>query len=420
MAQVTTYAPTVPPASGDLFQNMNLNPFGSYYGTLGLGHTETALIQRQLENILYRTAPMEFIDLRILQEKSPRTVKSDEFMVQEMGYGRDPMVVAANFAGGGSSTTITVTTGSFAAASIDQILVLPDNSKVTITAKTAPDQVTITAQTGNTLPALVATDVLPVHGGVEGDGMNTFSNYSRYPTIERYNYVQFFLKAQRWGRVERFKYEQAGTLTNYLAEQKNELLFQFRVDISNAYWNGTKGEVTLASGLKAKTMSGVYPSMLAAGSYGATTTLAGIRSGVESMVFNSLYGSRGQTKFLYGESNLIYECQKAWKDEKVRYNPGDRFADLTLDYVNMGATRVVFVPMQRFADTASFPASWQRRLLLIDQEAITPVQMWPEMTGETLPRQNNGTRENFHDFWVEGNKSQEMINPLSCAYLNIV
>lgn len=410
------YNAQVPPTTQ--WRNLDLNSLASTYAAT-YGTNTTALLQRVVRNIIYDVSPEQYMDLKLLSLKTPKQVPSDEFNYHEAGFGRDPLVLAAPDAGGAGPNTLTVTAGSFNASSIDQIVVYPDNTKATVTGKTAPDQVEVTPPTGGTLSALAANDTLALLSPVEADGMNTISNYYRQETIERYNFVQMLIKAVRFGRMELFKYENAGTTSNYIPLQKQRGIDQFRVDLSNVLWNGERGQVTLANGMAAKTAGGIFPTMVNAGSFNTTTSIASLKTAVEDAVLRTEYKRHGYTRFLYGPPRLIYEVSKAWKDDKVRYQPGDRMGDVYLDSVNMGSSRIVFVPMQRFEEPSCFPTSWANRLILLDQESITPCECWGEEMGETLSRTNNGTRENFRDFWISCTFSLEFVNPLGCSFINI-
>ena len=84
-----------------------------------------------------------------------------------------------------------------------------------------------------------------------------------------------------------------------------------------------------------------------------------------------------------------------------------------------------FVPVacDLFREPSCFPAFWQRMILVIDQETITPIKMKgiPQVGGgSTLDKQENGTREGFKDWYVEGQLSLKMNNPLSSFYINVI
>lgn len=421
MAQGTAhrYTPTVPATSR--WQNADLNAVGSTYSsTYGITTADTGLIQRIVRELIYDASPEQYMDLKLLSMKTPKQVPSDEFFYHEMGFGRDPVVINAINAGGVASTTLTVVNSEM--VSEDTIVVYPDNTKAVVTAINSATSIDVTAHdsnNGGTLSALVVGDVLSILSPVEADGADDIAQYFRQETVERFNYVQMLIKAVRFGRMELFKYNNAGTTSNYITLQKQRCVDQFRVDLSNILWNGERGELVLAGNERAKTAGGIYPLMVGAGSFSTTSTLANLKAAVEDAALSTEFKRWGYTRFLYGSPRLIYEVSQAWKEDKVRYRPDDRMGDVYLDSVNIGSSRIVFVPMQRFEETSCFPTEWANRLILLDQESVTPVECWGEEMGQTLPRKDNGTRENFQDFWISSTFSIEFNNPLGSAIINV-
>jgi hypothetical protein len=72
-------------------------------------------------------------------------------------------------------------------------------------------------------------------------------------------------------------------------------------------------------------------------------------------------------------------------------------------------------------EESCFESSWARRAIVLDQEAVTPVKMMgiPQIEeGVTLNLKNNGTREDFMDFFVRGQLSIEFNNPTSSFVMN--
>ena len=268
MANITSeqglYTPNVP-ATG-IYQNRNVNELASNYAD-AYGHDVTALIRRITKSLIFDAAPQQFFDLKLLSMKPFEMVDSDEWHFMEMGYGRDPLQIDTTYTTvvGASTATISVTDSSV--VSVDTIIILPDNSKATVTVinsatsvditmldvtGTAPDVPTITVPGGSTVNL---ANLSPV----EADGADDISQYFRIGAVERYNYVQMLVKAMRFGKMELFKYRNAGSTSNYLSMQKQRMIQQFRIDLSNILWNGQRGEVTLGNGQVAKTTRGIYP-----------------------------------------------------------------------------------------------------------------------------------------------------------------
>ena len=119
---------------------------------------------------------------------------------------------------------------------------------------------------------------------------------------------------------------------------------------------------------------------------------------------------------------MIYEFSKIWKQPLLRYEPSDHTADLKLNMLDFGGMKFVLVPCELFREESVFPPEWKKRLLVLDQEAISPCKMKgiPAMeVGETLSRGSNGTREGFKDWWCSAQLSLQFDNPLGSFYMDI-
>lgn len=403
------FTPTVP--ASNQFSNTDLNALGSNYAAL-YGHATTDLIARQIRYAIYDAAPkMYYDDLKILKAKPAKQKNSDEFFYQEKVFGRNSIIATANVAAG-ITQIIPVTPTSTTITSVDMLITYPNNAKGTVTkVDTTLSQITVQAMTGSTLPAVLANDVFAQLSTVAADGENKISTYMRLNTVERTNYIQLFARATRFGEVELFKYKNAGT-TDYLENNRQEILNQFRIDLSNCYWNGLQGEVTLADGSKAKTMGGVVPIMQAAGSPTIATTVANIAPAFEDLVLSTQFESAGYTKFMYATPRRLNDLQNAYKAVLTRYTPDNMLANLKLNSIEMEGTKVVLVPVKRFEEPSCFPASFANMYILLDQESISCAELWGERMGETMDRPSNVNLNTYKDFWVDGNMSVEYNNPL--------
>lgn len=419
-SNTSLYSPSVPETN--VFQNRDVNAPGSKYAQQ-YGHAVTTAVARAVRAIIYDAAPQQYFDLKILGMKAPKLVNSDEFFYHEMQFGRDAIVVDAN-AGIAAGVVQTVPIQNMSSVSKDMIVVYPDNSRGTITAVNAgAGTVVITAETNNVLPAIAAgaagATVFANLSPVEADGADSISQYFRIETVERCNYIQMLVKAQRWGKIEYEKYKRAGTLSNFLAMQRKRMQDQFRIDLANVYWNGRMAEVTLSNGQKAKTSGGIFPIMQQAGSANTSVALSNLPQAVEEIALDTEYGVYGKTRFLYGTPRAIHYLCQQYKRDLTRYTPNDNVAKLELESINMGSSKIVFVPVKRFEEPSCFPASWRSRLILIDQESIQPTYFLPEEMGETLARTNQGTLQNFVDTWMTATFGIEFYNPLGCGWIDI-
>lgn len=424
MAQ-TSYAPG---AGNSPFGNTQANPTGAKYITdSGYSATATILLERAIRKAIFDNSPEQYKALRLIFEKEVQDRNLDEFTYLEKTFGRSPVesnntaVAVVAIAGSEVTQTIPVTAASTNNVSIDDVIIYPDNTKAIVRSMVAGTSITVASQTGIGLPAVALGDIFAIQSTIMGDGANSFLHYDRMTTVERYNYIQFFLRAQRWNRIELQKFENAGT-TNYLELNKAEKMNQLRTDLFVSFFNGTRGEFKLASTIPAKSMGGIYPTMVAAGSMVGTPTLAGLKPTFETLAFKTNHKKEGGVRMIYGTDEMLYELSRIFKENGLRYAPNDKIADLNLTEYRMGSMRFVPVSCELFRERACFPVSWQKKLLILDQETIQPVKMKgiPFIdSGETLDKGKMGTREAFKDFYVEANLSLEMNNPLGSFSIDV-
>lgn len=416
------------PGTGNApFGDLNTNPQSSQYAQIsGYSPAESILIAKAIKEAIFDAAPEQYNALKLVFEKEIEDVNNTEHEYLESTFGRSALeataVVAAQAAVVGVPQTqvIPMTAASVTHITPDLIIVYPDNSKAVIKS-IAGLNVTVESQTSDGLPAVAIGDIFAIQSTIAADAMDYFSNYERLDTITRYNFIQIFLRACRWGRMELQEYENSGT-TNYLIRDKNEKMRQIRTDFFNAFFNGQRGEFRISNNYIAKSMGGIFPSMVAAGSMNANPTLAGLRTTFETLSFKTNFKKEGATRFIYGTDEILYELSKVFKDPGTRYAPNDHIADLNLNEYRLGTMRFVPVVCELFKEQSCFPKDWNRRLLVIDQESIQPVKMKgiPAMEmGSTLDAGANGTRETFKDFWIKGTLSQRFHNPLGSFWIDV-
>lgn len=417
-----------PGTGGSPFGNAVANPQSSNYANdakTGTA-TDTILLQKAIQRAIYEAVPEQYYALKILFEKTPMEYGADEFSFLEKSFGRtaleansSPAAVAA-VAGAEVTQSITMTADSTKRAVADDAIFYPDGT-VGIVRSVTGNVFVIASQTGKGLPAVTTGDVFAIKSAVQGDGATGFSHFDRMETVTRYNYIELFLRARRWGKIELLKYKNMGN-TNYLELDKKDTIDQLRTDLFVSIFNGIRGEVTLASGIQAKTMGGILPTMTAAGSMRGTPSIAALRSDFETLAFKTNYKKAGGTRFIYGCDEMLYELSKVYKDSLIRYAPNDKVAEMNLDMFKFGTMKFVPVPCELFKERSCFPASWSRKLLILDQESISPVKMkgLPMMDmGSTLDKGERGTREGFQDFYSEANLSLQFNNPLASFSLDI-
>lgn len=411
------------------FGNVNTNPQSSNYAaTSGFSAQETILIEKAVREAIFDAAPEQYNALKLVFEKDFEEVNLDEFEFLETTFGRSALesnaVVAAQAAVAGARQTqvLTLTAATVTHVGLDLVLTYPDGTKG-IVKVIASNNVTVESQTSAGLPAVAVGDIFAILGTITADGMDYFSNYERTEFITRYNYIQTFLRAARWGRMEMQKHINAGR-TDYLQVDKNQKIKQMRTDLFNAFFNGTRGEFELSgpSNLPAKSMGGIYPTMVAAGSMSGNPTIAGLRSTFETLAFKTNFKKEGGVRMIYATDEMLYELSKIFKDPGIRYTPSDKIADLNLTEYKMGTMRFVPVPCELFKEQSCFPKDWNRKMLVIDQETVTPMKMKgiPSMyTGSTLDKGAEGTREGFKDWYTEANLSLRFNNPLGSFWIDV-
>lgn len=400
------------------FTNQNYNSVGSEYAAL-YGHDISLLVQKLTNRAIFDAAPQQFMDLKLLNMVAAEQVNSDEFFYQEMGYQREPLVATASSAAVSWPTTQTISVTSTDNISTNTIISYPNGQKGSVVnVDTSLLTVTVSPYNGDTLPAVSADDILANVSSVDHDGSDGFAQYFRASTIERVNYVQLFNKAIRYSEVELHKLKTMGTTSNFLEMERNAMFNQHRIDLSNAFWTGQKGEIITADGTPAKTTGGVFSAMVEAGAPNAVANTSTLVDAFEDIVLSSEYGDYGQARMAYMTPRMHRALSLAYKEELTRYAPNDEIALLNLKEINLGSSRIVLVPFKRFEDKASFPGSFENRIVLLDMKNIKRTQLWGERSGDTL-KLEDGVPKRYGDVWVDCNMGVKFHNPLACAWLDV-
>jgi len=400
------------------FSNANLNSVGSEYASK-YGHDLSTLVQKMTNKVIFDAAPQQFLDLAFLNQQEVETSMSDEFFYQEMGYQREPITITAAAAAVSHPATQTLAVSSIEFVATNMIVAFPDNTKGIITdVDSSALTITVAPYVNKSLPAVAIGDTLANISTVDHDGSEGFAQYFRASTIERSNYIQLFNRAIRYGEVELWKMRNAGTTNNFLSMEKNKMFEQHRIDISNAFWNGAKGEVKTANGTPAKTTGGVYQSMLDAGSPKFKATAATLVDAFEDAVLSSEYGEYGAVRMAYLTPALHRALSLKYKDEHTRYEPQNDMALLNLKEINIGSSRIVLCPHKRFEDAASFPKEFASRIMLLDMKNMKRTQMWGERSGDTLALAD-GVAKRYGEVYVDSNMGVKFHNPLACASIDV-
>jgi hypothetical protein len=400
--------------------NHNMNPQGSQYAA-NHNHSVTNLVEKATNRIIFDAAPQQFFDLALLNMIGGSFgADSDEFFFHEMGYQREPVVVTATTASVTYPATVTVTVSSLDQITTNVLVGTPDNNRATIVEViSGANQIVLKPMDGESIEALSVDDELNIFGPIEADGVQEFAAHFRASTVEKFNYVQLFNRAIQYGEVELFKLQNRGATSNFLQMERRAMFRQFRIDISNVFWNGKRGQVVLKDGRVAKTTGGVNSTMIDAGSPVVSTPLASVDEAFEQLCLDTEYGEYGHTRFFFATPRMILKISKAYKSDKTRYNPSDMVARLNLNMITIGSTQVVLVPYARFEDAASFPQSFANSGFLLDMNNIKMRQMWNERMGETTDDRKHGQRKRYSETWVDANMGLEFNNPLACGKLTL-
>jgi hypothetical protein len=400
--------------------NVDLNELSSQFASQ-FGHDTTFLIQRITNRDVWDSEPQQFLDLKLLNMFQFDQEASEEFSFLERTYLGTPLQAAGTAGSVTSPATQTFTVTSLAHISTDMIITYPNNAKGTVTAiNTSTLQVTVTPMTGGTLPAVAVGDLFSHLSNIDANRRDGFPTFFRSDYTERFNFIQKLSYAVTFTDTERWKHEKAGTIDNYVAQQKEDMMKILRTRLSNIIWNGERGEVTLANGSKEKTTGGIYPTMVAAGSPSSTTTISNIRAPFENLVLQTEFGEYGRQRFAFMHPELHLALSKEYKDDKTRYAPEDvDVTRLQLKMVDIGSSQIVLTPFTRFGDSNSFPAAFRNRIFIIDPANIKIKQLWGERSGETLDRAG-GVAKTYKDTWVDTQVGTRINNPLSFATVDVV
>lgn len=429
---MSTYTPTPSPyvAGGQApYNNQNTNPEGSVFAAT-YGYSATEQLRKDLAAEIFNNTPKSFAAMKTILNKTVKFKQLDEFTLLERGIGRVPVKIKTAYSATAALTgSIICVKGAAQNVSVNKVLQLPGGVKAIVTGITenvADDTLAIRAMTGALLPTDIAANVIiPVQVGLIGDGLNVLMHYDRLDTTSRTNYIQLFQRDRRWTRMEQQKYMNSGTTDLFDQDKlhKTELIFQ---DAFISLFNGTKGEflLTLPGGgtTVAKTMDGIFPTMVGAGCWHAASSDATLMTDFEQGAFATYYLAEGSTRFILGTSENLYKLSKVWKEAGVQYTPNDMIADLNLKQYNIGDQKFVPMAVEVFREPSMFPAEWAKRLLILDVDSIDPVCMqgyMPFEMGETNEKGQNGSISDYKEWWIQAMLSLEFKNPLGCFYIDL-
>lgn len=430
-SSANSYVATPNPTQPNLVQSpapWNLNAIGDEYAT-AYSRDTTSLIRRAIAYEIFDSVPKKYQIMPLLFDRPVSYEPSDTFTYMEKTFGRTVLQhISSDVVSSGATQDIELTSGGAVNVTINKIIAYPTNRKAVVTAvNTSTDIISVAALNGQAnLPALSGDEYFAIQSSVIADGQNFLSHYDRMKKIERYNYVQLMHRDKRWTRKEMTKFRNLGN-TNYYELDKKEQLELLMQDMFASLWNGERAEadVTNPEGsgtYKAKTMGGIYPLMVSAGSSNSTgVTSSQLKDTFETLAFTTNYKATGATRFIFGVDQLLYELSKEYKETGTRYTPNDKIADLNLWEYRIGDMRFVPVSTELFKESSLFPATWGSRLFILDLDTIQPVCMKgyePIEMGETSPKGVNGSIKDYTEWWIQGTLSLKFNNPLSSFYID--
>ena len=421
---VTNYTPGVQNAP---FGSPEANAQGANYAQeSGFGVTETFLLEREVKRAIFDASPKQYKALKVLFAKNFEDKDSTEFTYVEKTFGRSVLEANAISAAVAAvpltavTQNITLTVESITGISMDMIIVYPDNTKGTVIA-IAGNVITVRSHTSVGLSAVAVGEIFAVQSTINADARDHINIYTRTNVVERYNYIQQFIRARRWGREELQVWKNTGK-TNYIEVDKAENMEQLRVDMFNSFWNGLRGEIQLEDNSLAKAMGGIYPLMQAANSAEGFTTLANFEDTFKTLAFATNYKSEGGVRFIYGTDEMLHNFARIFKLPQVRFEPNQEMTNLNLSSITLGTMQFVLVPCELWREESCFPADWQRRIIVLDQETVKPCKLkgLPAFeAGDTLDMKPMGTLNDYKDWWVRSQLSLEFNNPLASFIMNI-
>ena len=426
-----SYVATPNPTQPNLTQYTapwELNAIGDEYAN-AFSRGETSLIRRAIQREIFDSVPKKYKVMPLLFDKPLKYVGGDTFTYMEKTFGRTVLQhITSDVVATGATQSIELTTGGAANITINKIIVYPTNRKGIVTAvNTSTDVISVSKLNGQAnLPALTGDEYFAIQTSLIADGQNFLSHYDKMRKIERYNYLQLMHRDKRWTRKEMQKFANLGN-TNYMDLDKQEQLDLLLQDMFASLWNGERAEASITnpegSGTYyAKTMGGIYPLMVAAGSSNSTSVTASqLKDTFETLAFATNYKATGDTRFIFGVDQLLYTLSKEYKETGTRYTPNDRIADLNLWEYRIGDMRFVPVSTELFRETSLFPATWGARLFVLDLDTIQTVCMTGyeaiEM-GQTAPKGQSGSIKDYTEWWIQGMLSLQFNNPLSSFYID--
>lgn len=424
--------PVNPAAVQGLFPLWLTNPIGSDYAAQ-YGYDTTLHLGRVVHNTIVKSIPAQFGIIKMFFDKTPEYRASDEHTWTEKLWSR-PLLRVQVGAGAGNPVVVTLTAGGAAEVEVNQVLVLPDNTHVRVSAKNlAANTITLASYNGaGNIPAIAGGDILVVQAQPIADGQNFFYGFTRIRTINYTNYITRGQRHKRWTTDTALKYKNSGT-TNLFDLDLEELMELAMQDMMSLFINGQKGEINvtpaadaaLTAGTYAAKMNwGVFPFMQQNGAMWAVSSPATLEADFKELAFNTNYKNVNVPRFILGTDRALNLLSTIWKDP-VRYTANDTASSLDLTMYSIGTMKFVPIVVPLFEERSGmFPAAFANRLMVVDFDSIKPVVM----TGtEPLKAFNTGSQHiyqggynDYIDYTVEYRVGMEFTTVAGSFWIDLI
>ena len=376
---LTSSSPAIQQPHGLQDQNTRSSQYASDYSELTSVH-----IREDVDALIHRTAPRQFLDLQVLKAFGSQTVPGDEHTHTEAPWARVPATVVTGASVQSAGTNTQVQTQNIVVTEADttrfrpgRTVVYPDGTIGIVTAiNDGTNTITVTSQYGQGLP-LIATGEFLTDGGVQGaDGQDRFAMFDKLTTLTFESFLEKIgPRAIKWDEIALKKMQNLNQ-TNYLQEEKRTVEEQLLTDVAQRLWLMKGGKYTLSTNNEVgKHMHGIIPTMSERGSAFLTATSATVWNVLTEAVFNTNHTAKGGERLIFGTPRALHYLNLKEKGDMVRYAPNDKVRDLDLSAYKFGSHTLVPVEVQLWQDAGTFPELYRDRLVVIDPGNIKLLQM---------------------------------------------
>jgi hypothetical protein len=87
-------------------------------------------------------------------------------------------------------------------------------------------------------------------------------------------------------------------------------------------------------------------------------------------LFQTNFGPVNNRRVVFGTPEMLHALNVKEKGELIRYSTGDRVFDLDFEEWRIGGQVLTLVPTQIWNDVASFPESYARRLVVLQESSV--------------------------------------------------